>query len=131
MQLNSSPKAGGALAGNKSNIVDAMEDDLVKKYENEKKEKDRMDKEGGGTSNFMIFERHFEDKTEEGEQQVVDSTKVNLPLTSNGTVANTVVDEEIKKEDLSSSSSINQPVSETCSIDAEPFQFLDSPKVNP
>jgi hypothetical protein len=26
--------------GNKTNLVDAMEDDLVKKYENEKKEKE-------------------------------------------------------------------------------------------
>jgi hypothetical protein len=69
----------------------------------------------------MIFERHFEDKSEESEQQMVDSTKVNLPPTSNGTIANTIVDEEIKKEDLSSTSSINQPPSETCSIDAEPF----------
>jgi len=43
-----------------------MEDDLVKKYENEKKEKDRIATEGNSASaapnNFMIFERHFEDK---------------------------------------------------------------------
>ena len=53
-------------------MVDALEDDLVKKYENEKKEKDKLSKQGGnaeivkdGPSNFMIFERHFEDKSEE------------------------------------------------------------------
>ena len=41
-----------------------MEDDLVKKYENEKKEKEWIAIEGGGAgpNNFMIFERHFEDK---------------------------------------------------------------------
>ena len=41
-----------------------MEDDLVKKYENEKKEKERLANEnsGAGQNNFMIFERHFEDK---------------------------------------------------------------------
>ena len=41
-----------------------MEDDLVKKYENEKKEKERIANEGSGSgpNNFMIFERHFEDK---------------------------------------------------------------------
>ncbi len=32
-------------------MIDALEDDLVKKYENEKKEK----------KDFMIFERNFED----------------------------------------------------------------------
>jgi hypothetical protein len=54
-------------------MVDALEDDLVKKYENEKKEKDKLSKQGNnaseivkdGPSNFMIFERHFEDKSEE------------------------------------------------------------------
>jgi hypothetical protein len=53
-----SKASGGA------SVVDAMEDDLVKKYENEKKEKERIANEGGGTgpNNFMIFERHFEDK---------------------------------------------------------------------
>lgn len=40
-----------------------MEDDLVKKYENEKKEKERIASENGAApNNFMIFERHFEDK---------------------------------------------------------------------
>ena len=53
-------------------MVDALEDDLVKKYENEKKEREKLSKQGnaggaeidkdGGPSNFMIFERHFEDK---------------------------------------------------------------------
>lgn len=54
-------------------MVDALEDDLVKKYENEKKEKEKLSKQGGnaaeivkdGPSNFMIFERHFEVKSEE------------------------------------------------------------------
>jgi hypothetical protein len=52
-------------------MVDALEDDLVKKYENEKKEKEKLSKQGNaeivkdGPSNFMIFERHFEDKSEE------------------------------------------------------------------
>lgn len=51
-------------------VVDALEDDLVKKYENEKKEKERIATENGGAgpNNFMIFERHFEDK------DIVDST---------------------------------------------------------
>jgi hypothetical protein len=68
--LSSSPKSKSVV----SNMVDALEDDLVKKYENEKKEKDKLSKQGGnasaeiakdGPSNFMIFERHFEDKSEE------------------------------------------------------------------
>lgn len=56
-------------------MVDALEDDLVKKYENEKKEKEKLSKQANavgnaeiakdGPSNFMIFERHFEDKSEE------------------------------------------------------------------
>jgi len=37
MQLSSSPKSSKA-----SSMVDALEDDLVKKYENEKKEKDKL-----------------------------------------------------------------------------------------
>ena len=110
-------------------MVDALEDDLVKKYENEKKEKDKLSKQGGnaaaaeiakdGPSNFMIFERHFEDKLEEeGAAQ------------DGGTGQ---IEEELKKEDLSMSSNgmNNQSNSETCSIDAEPFQFLDSPKAHP
>jgi hypothetical protein len=55
MQLSSSPKAAG------SKMVDAVEDDLVKRYENEKKEKEKQE-----NATFMIFERHFEDKSESG-----------------------------------------------------------------
>ena len=58
----------------------------------------------------MIFERHFEDKQEEG------------AMSSEGTPR---IEEEIKKEELSISSGgggmNNQSNSETCSIDAEPF----------
>jgi hypothetical protein len=66
----------------------------------------------------MIFERHFEDKLDEA------------PSIGDGML---IIEEEIKKEDLSMSSGggcgiNNQSNSETCSIDAEPFQFLDSPK---
>ena len=52
-------------------MVDALEDDLVKKYENEKKEKEKQQLKQAaeivkdGSNNFMIFERHFEDKHEE------------------------------------------------------------------
>ena len=37
MQVNNSPKAGGK----NNNLTDALEDDLVKRYENEKKEKEK------------------------------------------------------------------------------------------
>ena len=77
-----------------SNMVDALEDDLVKKFENEKKEKDNKLNKDGGPDNFMIFERHFEEgKEEEG---------------------------PVKKEELSVNSG-GQPNTETCSIEAEPF----------
>lgn len=53
--------------------MDALEDDLVNKFENEKKEKDKQKVQQPSTnevkeaaSNFMIFERHFEDKREGG-----------------------------------------------------------------
>ena len=66
IQLSSSPKSALSKGAGAGSIVDAMEDDLVKKYENEKKEKDRIATEGNYASaapnNFMIFERHFEDK---------------------------------------------------------------------
>jgi len=73
-----------------------------------------------GPSNFMIFERHFEDKQDEANN------------IGDGMLT---MEEEIKKEDLSMSSGggcgiNNQSNSETCSIDAEPFQFLDSPKAH-
>lgn len=43
-------------------MVDALEDDLVKKFENEKKEKESAaTKKGSENNNFMIFERHFEE----------------------------------------------------------------------
>jgi hypothetical protein len=66
-----------------------------------------MGKQKEGGDNFMIFERHFEDKAD---------SDINEDVLS------------IKKSDLSDSSN-NPTNSETCSIDAEPFQFLDSPKV--
>ena len=66
IQLSSSPKSALSKGAGAGSIVDAMEDDLVKKHENEKKEKDRIATEGNSASaapnNFMIFERHFEDK---------------------------------------------------------------------
>ena len=69
IQLSSSPKSALSKGAGAGSIVDAMEDDLVKKYENEKKEKDRIATEGSqgnsasaAPNNFMIFERHFEDK---------------------------------------------------------------------
>lgn len=88
----------------KANMVDALEDDLVKRYESEKKEKDKLKQAASsGEANFMIFERHFEDKKEEQPPAAV---------------------EESKKESIGD----NAPSStEACSIDAEPFQFLDSP----
>ena len=72
-------------------MVDALEDDLVKRYENEKKEKESKGKAGeeAGPSNFMIFERHFEDKQDEANNM------------ANGALT---IEEEIKKEDLSMSS---------------------------
>ena len=72
----------------------------------------------------MIFERHFEDKELADNSNNESGTQQSLQKSSQ-------FEEEVKKEDLSSSSSINQPNSDTCSIDAEPFQFLDSPKVAP
>jgi hypothetical protein len=63
IQLSSSPK-NALTKGANSSIVDAVEDDLVKKYENEKKEKDKImaNTKQEAANNFMIFERHFEDK---------------------------------------------------------------------
>lgn len=80
-------------------MVDALEDDLVKKYENEKKEKDRIASENGcaGPNNFMIFERHFEDK------EIVEPTNIEAKQVTQ----KPLLDEEIKKEDLSSTSSNN------------------------
>ncbi len=80
-------------------MVDALEDDLVKKYENEKKEKDRIASENGGAgpNNFMIFERHFEDK------DIVEPTNIEAKQVTQ----KPLLDEEIKKEDLSSTSSNN------------------------
>ena len=60
IQLNSSPK--NAIKGT-NNVVDAVEEEMVKKFENEKKEKERQASSAQEpANNFMIFERHFEDK---------------------------------------------------------------------
>lgn len=68
----------------------------------------------------MIFERHFEDKEEEDG----DSEKQ-----SDGVLSGIDMSAGKKEEELSVNSEGNQPNSDACSIDAEPYQFLDSPKV--
>ena len=86
IQLSSSPKS--KMLGS---MVDALEDDIVKKLETEHKEKEKMlQMKNENKDKYMIFERHFEDGKEEPKK------------------------EESKEEKVKDS------------IDAEPFQFLES-----
>ena len=58
LQVSNSPKSSGS----KSLIGDALEDDLVKRYEDEKIEREKLkSNELSNGTNFLIFERHFED----------------------------------------------------------------------
>jgi len=84
MQVNNSPKnSNNKNSPIKAPIVDALEDDLVKKIENERKEKEmsqtekqqQLSKQGDDVKeqrqpdNYMIFERHYEEDEQEEEKQ--------------------------------------------------------------
>ncbi len=68
--VNNSPKSSGGKVINipGGNLIDALEDDLVSKYENQYKEKKEQQKKTDDAQTiqkqetYMIFERHFEDE---------------------------------------------------------------------